>query len=94
MTNQKYLERLCRIENFVKWKTNQSGQPRAYADSVYDYTVESNLSHQQVEDFCTKILYPCKNHQDDQRSWFESWYTFEKKGDGIYNYHVVSPYLD
>lgn len=82
------------MENFIKWTVNQSGQPRPYADSIYDFTIQSNLPKDVVEQFCKQFVFKCTSKHNDIKEWWESYYTFIEKGDGTYNYHVVSPYLD
>ena len=50
------------MENKKKYEfdveTLQNGQPRPYADSIYDYIVTSDEPERTVKEFCTKVLFP------------------------------------
>lgn len=89
-----------RIENYnFKVRTLQSGQPRKYADSEYDYEIETDRPEREVKDFCTKIL-----HRHDQPyekwetgnpgSYFAGYHTFSKIAENKYRYKVVIPFAD
>lgn len=83
----------------IKIETLHYGQPRAYADSLYDYkiTVDQPYKDNFIKRMCTETLYKCNKESKETREWYESYYTFEKtEKDGayIYRYTVISPYLD
>lgn len=86
----------------------RAGQPKAYADSKYEYIVEVSLpcftaraEEWMVKRFCTKILNPCfqtheewcKNRGDDG-AYFAGYYTLEKVGENTYKYYVCRPFCD
>lgn len=87
-------------------ETIRAGQPRAYADSEYEYRVEISLpifanigKEMMVRRFCTEILKPC--HQTykewceskrNEAAYFAGYYTFEKLGENTYRYYVKNPF--
>lgn len=80
-------------------KTLRYGQVRPYADSIYDYIVESEQPEFVVKNFCTKVLQPntqeyndWKPYNKDPSSYFAGYYDFRKVKDNTYSYHVVIPY--
>lgn len=89
-------------------ETIRAGQPRAYADSEYEYRVEVSLpiftnleKEMTVKRFCTKILKPC--HQTykewcesmgNEAAYFAGYYTIEKLGENTYRYYVKKPFCD
>ena len=82
-------------------ETLQNGQPRPYADSIYDFIVESEQPERTVKDFCTKVLIPHSQSEDewepfseDPGSYFYGYHTFEKIKDNKYRYRIVQPYTD
>jgi hypothetical protein len=87
-------------EQTIKIKTIRYGQPRAYADSEYEYeiTVE-NCSEYFIKEFCTKVLNPCKqtHEQWDTKSadsYFHGYYSFTKIEANKYIYYKNSPFTD
>lgn len=77
----------------------RQGQPRPYADSYYEYEIESNRPEHEVKRFCTQILRPCSQTYADwdksnAGSYFAGYYTFEKIGDGKYKYFKLEPFCD
>ena len=40
----------------ITWKVIQAGQLRAYADSVYEYEIETKIHENQVKKFCFNFL--------------------------------------
>jgi len=84
----------------IKVKTLKFGQPRAYADSEYEYeiTVE-NCSEFLVKNFCTKVLRPCNQtiaqwDPKDANSYFHGYYEFSKIGENKYRYYKKEPFTD
>jgi len=81
-------------------KTIQYGQPRPYADSYYEYEIESEGFYEQdILDFCTKVLKPCSQKRSEwntesEGSYFAGYYEFNKISDNKYRYFVVNPYCD
>ena len=93
------------MENKKKYEFDveilQYGQARPYADSIYDFIVESELPEFTVKNFCTKVLLPHSQPYDewepfseDPSSYFYGYHTFEKIKDNKYKYRVVKPYTD
>ena len=87
----------------IEIETVRAGQPRPYADSVLEYKiiVSGDLPNdidRIIEEFCTKSLTYCDKKYNDERFWYESYYTFDKlNGDDEmckYKFIVTSPYLD
>lgn len=87
----------------IEIETVRAGQPRPYVDSVLEYKiiVSGDLPNdidRIIEEFCTKSLTHCDKKYNDERFWYESYYTFDKlnKDDEMYKYKfvVTSPYLD
>lgn len=81
----------------IEVETLAYGQPRAYADSRYNFRITVNKDNQDklVQDFCEKVLYPSKR-KGEERAWHESYSTFMKSDndDKVFTYNVTSPYLD
>ena len=82
-------------------ETLQYGQARPYADSIYDYIVTSDEPERTVKGFCTKVLSPhsqteeeWKPYSEDPMSYFYGYHTFEKIKDNKYRYRIVKPYTD
>ena len=80
-----------KVKEYVfKVTTLQYGQPRPYADSIYEFEIESDQPETIVKNFCTKVLYP----YNDSKEWYGDKMTFTKIDDNKYRYKVVSPYMD
>ena len=82
-------------------ETLQYGQARPYADSVYDYIVESEQPESVVKNFCTNVLFPMtQEYKDwqpfskDPSSYFYGYYIFKKVKENVYRYRIVKPYTD
>lgn len=89
-------------------ETIRAGQPRAYADSEYEYIVEVSLpcftareEEWTVKQFCTTILNPCfQTHEEwyknrrDAGKYFAGYHTLEKVGENTYRYYVCRPFCD
>mgnify|MGYP000987251492 CR=1 FL=1 len=81
-------------------KAIREGQPRPYADSEYEYEIETeNCSEFTVKQFCTKVLRPCKQtraewNTGDADSYFRGYYEFSKIGENKYRYYKKEPFTD
>jgi hypothetical protein len=80
-------------------KVIREGQPRAYADSEYEYEIETDglCSEHTIKQFCTKVLRPCNQtmeewNPDNAGSYFGGYYEFSKIGENKYRYYVNKPY--
>ena len=93
------------MENKKKYEfdveTLQCGQPRPYADSIYDYIVTSDEIDRTVMEFCTNVLFPHSQpyeewepFSEDPSSYFYGYHIFKKIKDDKYRYRVVKPYTD
>lgn len=75
-------------------ETVRSGQPRPYADSIYEYIVtnkcEINYSAAVIENFCKGFLRPPVRFTDSP-CVFDSRETFEQIGDRKFRYMQVVP---
>jgi len=82
----------------IEWTIKRQGQVRPYADSVYEYEIESDLKEAKVRKFCTEILKPSENIGSGFTGacsfpfGLNSYYSFWKTGDNSYNYKVCCPY--
>lgn len=82
----------------ISIKTIREGQPRAYADSEYEYEIEvENCSEFMVRQFCTKVLRPCSQTKvewnvNDVDSYFRGYYELSKIGENKYRYYKREPY--
>ena len=77
----------------------RAGQPRAYADSEYEYHITSNCNEFTVKQFCTKILRPCSQTRNEWNtkeasSYFRGYYEFSKIDENKYRYYKKEPYCD
>lgn len=77
----------------------REGQPRAYADSEYEYEIEADCGEFMVKEFCTKILRPCSQTRDqwdtnNANSYFHGYYQFSKIGGNKYKYYKKEPFTD
>ena len=86
-------------EQKITYKCLQAGQVRPYADSIYEYELETTLHITEVKRFCTLFLRPSKIEHagrfDGSCSFphgLNSYYKFTKKSDTNYHYIVCSPY--
>mgnify|MGYP006967465292 FL=1 len=82
-------------------ETIRAGQPRPYADSVYEYIVKSELHEGIVRAFCTCVLRlqrqrkeDWKSFTEDPSSFFNGYYTFQKIDENTYKYYVFEPFCD
>lgn len=82
-------------------ETIRAGQPRPYADSVYEYIVKSELREGIVRAFCTCVLHlqmqrkeDWKSLKEDPGSFFNGYYTFQKIDENTYKYYVFKPFCD
>lgn len=79
-------------------KTLKFGQPRAYADSEYEYEITAEGCYEDyVKHFCTTFLKPCKQTHEqwdikNADSYFHGYYAFQKTGENKYRYFKLSPY--
>lgn len=86
----------------IEVETIKSGQPRPYADSEYEYIVQTEgMSDWMVERFCTCVLRPCNktysqwsSKTGDASTYFIGYYNFEKISEKTYKYYVREPYDD
>jgi len=82
----------------ISIKVLKEGQPRPYADSEYEYEIESKgLGEYDIKSFCTKILKPCHQtikewDKDSAGSYFGGYYEFYNVGEYKYRYYVKKPY--
>lgn len=92
-------------ERYLKIKQTQAGQEARYGDSHYRFEIQSNLDEEDVKRFCTEILHFCDTTEDKWRSnsqkldsdmgiYFGGFYTFQNKGNGLFEYYVYEPYCD
>ena len=85
-----------------KVTTLRAGQPRPYADSEYEYEIESKCDEFYVKKFCTEILCGAKydysqwvKAKDDSYDvYFSGYYTLEKTGENKWRYYVTWPFAD
>lgn len=74
----------------------QAGQPRAYADSYYEYIVynkgDIEYTEKVFKDLCTKFVYPIKDDGED--GWWKPKYTLTKIDNRTYRYCITVPYTD
>jgi hypothetical protein len=72
-----------------------AGQPRRYADSEYKYELKDLADLPRTKD---EVLVWCRKHlrnYPDTKSFLSAYLQkFEQRSDGIYVYHVISPYCD
>ncbi len=84
----------------IKIETVKYGQPRAYADSRFEYILEvEGMNKWEVEQYCTKILQPNSQKKEnfnskDAGSYFRGYYELMEIGENKYNYYVFEPYTD
>jgi len=88
----------------IEWQVLRAGQPRPYADSIYEYVIKSKLPESFIKNFCTKVLKPCDipskagNEQFTGSCGFpyglDSFYKFKQEAEGIYKYVVCEPFTD
>jgi hypothetical protein len=75
-----------------------AGQPRAYADSYYEYIVHNGGDVEYAEnvfkDLCTKFVYPVRPMDDPDRNWATPTWKLIKVDNRTYKYCVTSPYTD
>ena len=92
-------------ERYIKIKQTQAGQEHRYGDSHFRFEIESDLCEELVERFCTEVLRPCHTTEDKWREnrkkadsdmgiYFGGFYTFQNKGNGLFEYYVYKPYCD
>lgn len=79
----------------------RGGQPRAYADSDYEYVVTSDQPEHVIKRFCTGFLKPhnqskenWKKYTEDAPSFFRGYHEFDKLDEHTWRYHVHIPYAD
>ena len=82
--------------------TLKSGQPRAYADSEYEYELEvSGMNYDEVKKYC--LMFYSGNalpyetwiaDRDNAGVYFAGYYTFEKIGENKYRFRVHIPFAD
>jgi hypothetical protein len=77
----------------------KSGQPKPYADSEYEYEVESDCPEFTVKQFCTKVLQPCNQTKAEwdvknANSYFRGYYEFRQIDVNKYRYYVLQPFCD
>lgn len=88
-----------------KVTTIQSGQPRPYADSVYEYNIElSGDWYGSRPDFGQEVIERAaqgltrgwaKRKDDPDREWHQSYLdSFEKLAPSSWQVRIVEPYLD
>lgn len=84
----------------LKIKKIKAGQPRAYADSEYEFEIEAEgMTGYEVKEYCTHVLEPCGQPREkwdttNEDSYFAGYYTFEKTDTNRYRYYVRRPYCD
>jgi hypothetical protein len=75
----------------------RSGQPRPYADSVYEYEIinksETKFDKSFVLKLCVQFLRKTVPEKE-KTGWWEAHYTFEQIDDRTFRYVVVEPYTD
>ncbi|MCK5015678.1 MAG: hypothetical protein KAS32_01285 [Candidatus Peribacteraceae bacterium] len=84
----------------VSWKILQAGQLRSYADSIYEYEIESTIHENRIKEFCFQFLKKVDpKHKGNQFNGscnfpfgLSSFYSFTKIEDNKYHYKVCSPY--
>jgi len=84
----------------ISWKVLRAGQVRPYADSVYEYEIESNIHENQVKEFCFTFLKRVNsknkgNNFSGNCSFpygLSAYYQFTKVEEGKYLYTVCNPY--
>jgi hypothetical protein len=84
-------------------KNIQYGQPRAYADSLYVYSIlaPAEATDAEVWAYC-QTVYACKNRADNQRHdgscgfpfGLQSYGSLKKESATTYRYSVTQPYCD
>jgi len=86
-------------------ETLRSGQPRAYADSEYEYLVKGRISDEanphwtelqlyQVLAFCRSMLRQCEYESGTPGLTLDARYTLNQEPDGRWRYHVREPFCD
>jgi len=88
----------------IRWQIIRVGQLRLYADSIYEYRIESELHENLIKNFCIKVLRPCSiegrvgTEQFDGSCSFphglQPYYRFRKIEENIYEYVVCEPFTD
>ena len=85
----------------ITWDVLRAGQPRPYADSIYEYKVYSDKSEEDVERFCKTMIKPCSQKANPGDSFsgssdfphgMNSYYAFRKLSENTYQYLVCVPY--
>ena len=85
-----------------KVTTLRAGQPRPYADSEYEYEIETNCGEFAVKIFCTRIIHGAKydysewekSKEKDYAVYFTGYYKLTKTGENTWKYYVFEPYCD
>ncbi len=82
----------------ISWEVIRAGQPRPYADSIYEYKVYSESSEQRILAYCTRILRPAEHKGSnfsgscDFPHGLSPFYAFKKIVGNTYHYIVCQPY--
>lgn len=91
------------VEGSLTVKTIQSGQNRAYEDSLYKYRIESSFPAASVKEYCLTQLHPCKNSCQERNQFqghcgfpfgLDTFYYFREESAGVFEYWVCSPFCD
>lgn len=86
----------------IEIETLQSGQPRPYADSKYEYILTvDGMTEFEVKAYCTNVLRPCcqtyhewYEGKNNAAVYFGGYYSFEKIEDNKYKYFKLEPFCD
>lgn len=84
----------------IKIKVLREGQQKSYADSEYEYEIETKgLGEYDIKNFCTKVLKPCHQtikewNTKEANSYFHGYYEFSKIDENKYRYYKKEPYCD
>lgn len=89
-----------KFEIVVRVTMLKCGQPRPYADSEYEYILDTNLSQEELRVFCKD--YPCAGRSKKEFTamkgnlavYFAGWSEITKISEGKYRYYAYRPYAD
>jgi hypothetical protein len=79
-------------------KALKQGQQRPYADSEFEFIIESQWPKDKVYRYCTETLRPNEytyeawQNAKDLGSYFVGYHQFTDLGNGRYRYYVCEPY--
>lgn len=105
MTITAHIDRQTATIDGVTFTNTHSGQKRAYGDSIYEYSVSSDLPAEEVEKVCRERVYKSSVSKADwladyrkpgcsMEDAFRPYYEFKDLGDGKYSYVVTCLYAD